>query len=119
MENAKLQGLQKHVLDGSDTKYSIALCCFFLTYIVLSIPGTLLAKAWLPSTSIALGALIWSIAATGQAAVKNPAGLYTCRLFVGVGEALFGQAMALYFTVWYRKSEIAKVRSRLWDAPQA
>jgi hypothetical protein len=53
----------------------------------------MLAKAYIPSRSIAAGALIWSIAATCQATVKNPAGLYVCRLFVGIGEALFGQAM--------------------------
>ncbi|KAI5479118.1 high-affinity nicotinic acid transporter [Pseudohyphozyma bogoriensis] len=106
--NARLQGLQSTVLDGSDTKYSIALSCFFITYIVLSIPGTLLAKQILPSTSIACGALIWSIAATCQAAAMNPAALYVCRLFVGVGEAMFGQSMALYFTYWYRSSELSK-----------
>ncbi len=77
-----------------------SLSCFFITYIVCSIPGTLLAKAILPSTSIAIGALIWSIAATCQATTLNPAGLYVCRLFVGVGEAGFGQAIVLYFTVF-------------------
>ena len=86
--NARLQGLQATVLDGSDTNYSLALSCFYITYIVLSVPGTLLAKAILPSTSIACGALIWSIAATCQAAAKNPAGLFVCRLFVGVGEGV-------------------------------
>lgn len=29
--NARLQGLQEEVLDGSDTNYSIALACFFVT----------------------------------------------------------------------------------------
>lgn len=52
--------------------------------------------------------MIWSIAATCQAAITNPTGLYICRLFVGVGEAMFGQAMALYFSYWYAKDEIAK-----------
>lgn len=47
--NARLQGLQEEVLRGSDTAYSIALSCFFITYIVFSIPGTLLAKAVDPS----------------------------------------------------------------------
>ncbi|KAJ7467457.1 major facilitator superfamily domain-containing protein [Mycena latifolia] len=106
--NARLQGLQATVLNGSDTNYSIALSCFFITYIVLSVPGTLLAKAILPSTSIAIGALIWSIAATCQAAAFSPGALYVCRLFVGVGEALFGQAMALYFTYWYLPEELSK-----------
>ncbi|GJN87727.1 hypothetical protein Rhopal_000682-T1 [Rhodotorula paludigena] len=79
-----------------------------ITYIVLSVPGTLLAKQFLPSTTIAFGALTWSIAASCQAAVTNPAGLYVCRLFVGVGEACFGQAMAVYFTFFYTRKEIAK-----------
>ncbi|KAJ7730953.1 major facilitator superfamily domain-containing protein [Mycena olivaceomarginata] len=106
--NARLQGLQATVLRGSDTNYSIALSCFFITYILLSVPGTLLAKAILPSTSISIGALIWSIAATCQAGTFSPAALYVCRLFVGVGEALFGQAMALYFTYWYLPNELSK-----------
>ncbi|GAA5900441.1 hypothetical protein JCM6882_001247 [Rhodosporidiobolus microsporus] len=108
MGNAKLMGLYETVLGNNDTKYSISLCCFYITYIVLSVPGTLLAKQILPSTSIACGALIWSIATSCQAGVTNPAGLYVCRLFIGVGESFFGQAMALYFTFWYRKNEIAK-----------
>lgn len=71
MGNAKLQGLMKTVLHNDDTLYSLALCCFFITYILFSIPGTLLAKQVDPSRSIAAGALLWSIAATAQAGVKN------------------------------------------------
>lgn len=37
--------------------------------------------------------MIWSIAATCQAATTNPAGLFVCRLFIGIGEAGFGQAV--------------------------
>ncbi|OXG87344.1 hypothetical protein C346_03237 [Cryptococcus neoformans D17-1] len=106
--NARLQGLQDEVLDGSDTNYSIALACFFVTYIVFSIPGTLLAKYYLPSRSIACGALIWSVAATCQAAAFNKAGLYVCRLFVGIGESMSGQATALYLSFWYTKRDLAK-----------
>lgn len=61
-----------------------------------------------PSTSISIGALIWALGASCQAAVQNPAGLYVCRLFVGVGEAMFGQSMALYLAMWYSKTELAK-----------
>ncbi|KAJ9097419.1 hypothetical protein QFC19_006789 [Naganishia cerealis] len=72
--NARLQGLEKEVLGGADEKYSLALACFYITYIVFSIPGTLLAKQINPSTAISIGALVWSIAATCQAATKNPTG---------------------------------------------
>jgi len=79
--------LEKEVLNNSDTNYSIALSLFYVTYIVLSIPGTLLAKQFNPSRTIAFGALTWSIAATCMAATQNRAGVFVCRLFIGVGEA--------------------------------
>lgn len=47
---------------------------------------------------------IWSIAASCQAAVTNPAGVYVCRLFVGIGEAFFGQAMVFYLSLWYPRT---------------
>ncbi|GAA5880205.1 hypothetical protein JCM3774_006085 [Rhodotorula dairenensis] len=106
--NAKIQGLSKTVLDNDSTKYSIALTCFFITYITFSIPGTLAAKRFPPSRTIAAGALVWSLGATCQAAVTSPGGLYACRLVVGLGEAFFGQAIAFYLTLWYLKSELAK-----------
>lgn len=106
--NAKLIGLQKEALHGSDKNYSIALSCFYITYICLSIPGTLLAKHMNPSRSIAFGAVTWSIAATCMAAATNPAGVFVCRLFIGVGEAFFGQAMALHLSFWYTKHDLAK-----------
>lgn len=106
--NAKLQGLEKEVLNNSSTLYSVALTMFYVTYITLSIPGTLLAKRILPSTSIAIGAMIWAVAATCQAATFNPASIFVCRLFVGVGEAMFGQTMALHLSLWYTKKELGK-----------
>jgi MFS family permease len=67
-----------------------------------------MARQWLPSTSIALGALIWSIAATGMAASRGLASVVVCRLFIGLGESLFGQAVALHYSLWYKKDEISK-----------
>jgi len=52
--------------------------------------------------------MTWSIAATCQAAAYNRAGLFVCRLFVGVGEAMFGQAMAFHLSLWYTKRDLAK-----------
>lgn len=89
--SSKLLGMVEDILDGKDKNYSFALTAFYITYITLSTPATLLTKAVSPSMSISIGALIWAIAASCQAAVQNPAGLYVCRLFVGVGEAMFGQ----------------------------
>jgi hypothetical protein len=64
-------------------------------YLYLLGSGTLFAKQFNPSRTIAFGARTWSIAATCMAATQNRAGVFVCRLFIGVGEAFFGQAMAL------------------------
>lgn len=52
--------------------------------------------------------MIWSIAATCQAAATNPAGFCICRVLVGIGESIFGQAMALRLSLWYMKKILAK-----------
>ncbi|KAG0145001.1 hypothetical protein CROQUDRAFT_723661 [Cronartium quercuum f. sp. fusiforme G11] len=106
--NAKLQGLYSHILHKDDTKFSVVLCAFYITYILLSIPGTLLSRAILPSTCIAIGALIWAVAATAMAGSKTYGSLIVCRLFIGVGEALFGQSVALYYSIWYKKNEVTR-----------
>ena len=78
------------------------MCCrFYITYIVFSIPGTLLAKAILPSTAISLGCLIWSLGASGMAGAHSYGSIIACRLFIGLGESLFGQSVALYYSLWY------------------
>lgn len=76
--------------------------------LVFAIPGTLASKYVLPSTSLAIGCALWSIAATCMAATFNPAGVFVCRLVIGLGEAMFGQAVALLFSFWYTKPELAK-----------
>lgn len=34
--------------------------------------------------------------------------IVTCRLFIGIGEAMFGQAVALHYSLWYKKDEMGK-----------
>lgn len=57
--NARLQGLQTEILDGSDTKYSVTLLAFYITYVLGSIPGTLLSKAIRPNLALGGGCIIW------------------------------------------------------------
>ena len=107
MGNAKLQGVQKDLMDDSDTKFSIALSCFYIAYIVFNVPGNIMAKLLKPSTSIAIAALIWGIASTLQAAAFNFPGIIVCRLFIGIGEAGFGPTVPFYYSIWYKREEIA------------
>ncbi|KAL1407960.1 hypothetical protein Q8F55_004757 [Vanrija albida] len=105
--NARLMGLQEEALGGSDKAFSIALACFFITYTTWGIPGTMAAKWMLPSRSLATGCALWSIGATLMAACSSPGPIYFLRLMIGVGEAMFGQALPLLCTFWYTKREMA------------
>ncbi|WWC90918.1 uncharacterized protein L201_005856 [Kwoniella dendrophila CBS 6074] len=105
--NARLQGLQKELLDNSDNKYSVVLLSFYITYMLGSIPGTLLSKAFPPNYALGAGCLIWAIAASCMAGCHNYASIIVCRLFIGLGESIFGQAVVLHYSLWYKKNEIA------------
>lgn len=57
--------------------------------------------------SIALGTLIWSVACSAQAGAHNFGGLVATRLFIGIGEAMFTCSVAMYYGMWYKRTEIA------------
>ncbi|CAF3312063.1 unnamed protein product [Rotaria socialis] len=107
MGNAKLQGIQTDLMGSSDTQFSIALACFYIAYIVFNVPGNIMAKVLKPSTAMAIAALIWGIASTLQAAAFNFAGIVVCSLFIGIGEAGFGPTVPFYYSIWYKRDEIA------------
>jgi MFS family permease len=107
MGNAKLQGIEKDLMGGSDTKFSIALVSFYIAYIAFNVPGNVMAKVLEPSTSLTIAALIWGTASTLQAAAFNFPGIIVCRLFIGIGEAGFGPTVPLYYSMWYKRDEIA------------
>ncbi|KAJ7826789.1 major facilitator superfamily domain-containing protein [Mycena olivaceomarginata] len=112
LDRSNNRGLQATVLRGSDTNYSIALSCFYsasFSNLHSAIrPRHAPCKSDTPVHRHLIGALIWSIAATCQAATFSPAALYVSRLFVGAGESLFGQSMWLYLTYWYLPDELSK-----------
>jgi MFS family permease len=107
MGNAKLQGIEKDIMGNSDTNFSIALSCFYIAYIVFNVPGNIMPKLLQPSTALAIAALIWGIASTLQAAAFNFPGIIVCRLFIGIGEACFGPTVPFYYSIWYKREEIA------------
>ncbi|RSH95874.1 hypothetical protein EHS25_000967, partial [Saitozyma podzolica] len=55
---------------------------------------------------IAFGVCFWAIASLLQDAAFNLAGLAVCRLFIGVGEGLFGTGILYYLSLWYKGGEM-------------
>ena len=113
MGNARLQGVEKDLMGGSDTRFSIALSCFYIAYIAFNVPGNIMAKVLKPSTAIAIAAFVWGTASTLQAAAFNFPGIIVCRLFIGIGEAGFGPTVPFYYSIWYKREEIG-IRNALF-----
>ena len=55
---------------------------------------------------IAFGVCFWGAASLLQCAAFNLAGLAVCRVFIGVGEGLFGTGILYYLSLWYKRGEM-------------
>src|SRR3981081_21012 len=82
---------------------------FFLGYLVLEIPGALIAERWSARRWIARIMISWGIATVMMAFIHTPRGFYLVRFFVGAAEAGFFPAVVVYLTHWFRYEDRAKV----------
>lgn len=104
--NARLAGFEKDLnLHGYD--YNTIITCFFISYIVLEIPATLLCKymgpGWfIPATSLGFGLMTLCFAW-----VKNFSSACAVRFLLGAFEAGMLPGIAYYLSRWYRRSELA------------
>ncbi|GJE96618.1 MFS general substrate transporter [Phanerochaete sordida] len=98
--NAKLQGLTTQLhLTGS--KYNNVLALYFLPYILLECPASLVMKRlrpsrWLPGITIA-----WGIVMTLMGLVTNYAQLVGVRVALGAVEAGLFPGACWYLSMWY------------------
>ncbi|TIB94665.1 MFS general substrate transporter [Wallemia mellicola] len=106
--NAKnFPGFEETVLDGEEDKYSLLSSIFYISYLVMQVPLTLLAKFMKrPDIMIGFVAIVWGISSTLQATEYNYAGALACRFFLGFSEAGFGPLMPFYFSLFYVKNEM-------------
>ncbi|KAF5555756.1 major facilitator superfamily transporter [Fusarium mexicanum] len=103
--NARIAGLDESFnLQGYD--YNIILSCFYISYILLEFPATVLCKwlgpGWfLPATSVMFGVctICMSFAQTQPQvrAIRFLLGVFECGLLPGI---------AYYLSRWYRRSEL-------------
>jgi MFS family permease len=88
-------------LGFSASVYGFGATIFFAGYVLLQIPSNLMvhrlgARVWL---SVIL--LIWGAISTGTAFVRDDTSFYVLRFALGLAEAGFLPAAALYVTYWF------------------
>src|SRR5277367_5302491 len=75
---------------------------FFVGYLVLEIPGALIAERWSARRWIARIMISWGIVTVVMAFIHTTREFYVVRFLVGAAEAGFFPGMIVYLTHWFR-----------------
>ena len=81
---------------------------FFIGYILLEIPGSLLVEKWSARGWMARIMISWGIVAMLMGAVHTKNQFYIMRFLLGVAEAGFFPGMIVYLSHWFRYEDRAK-----------
>lgn len=89
---------------------------FFISYVALQIPGTLLVERWSARRMIALSLIAWGSLTALTAFVQTPMQLYVARFLLGAAEAAFFPGVVVYLSHWFIHTDRAKATSNFMAA---
>jgi ACS family tartrate transporter-like MFS transporter len=92
-------------LGFSDAVFGFGAGVFYLGYVLLEVPGGLLAELWSARKWIARIMISWGFIASGFAFIHTARQFYTMRFLLGVAEAGFVPAIMVYLSHWYRPQD--------------
>jgi ACS family tartrate transporter-like MFS transporter len=84
---------------------------FFLGYVVLEIPGSLIVEKWSARKWITRIMVTWGIIAAATAAVKTPGQFLAIRFLLGLAEAGFFPGVIVFLTHWFPRKARARAIS--------
>ncbi|MFM0704381.1 MFS transporter [Paraburkholderia sediminicola] len=102
----------KQDLGLSDAAYGLGVSLFFIGYILLEVPSTLLLKRIGARKTVTRIMLLWGGISTCMAFMTAPWQFYLARTLLGAAEAGFWPGIILYLTYWYPSKRRARITSR-------
>src|SRR5436305_1473169 len=106
-------------LGFSDRVYGLGVGMFYLTYVLLEIPGAIIAERWSARKWIARIMISWGIVTAFTGFVHTAGQFYAARFLLGVAESSFFPAMIVYLTHWFRLQERGRAIACLYAAVPA
>src|SRR6266576_6736555 len=103
-------------LGFSDRAVGLGAGIFFLGYVLLEIPGALIAERHSARRWIARIMVSWGILTVLMAFIHNVREFYIVRFLVGAAEAGFFPAVVVYLTHWFRAGDRAKAVAAFYAA---
>src|SRR3984893_16873038 len=106
-------------LGFSDRVYGLGVGMFYLTYVLLEIPGAVIAERWSARKWMARIMISWGIVTALTGFVHTAGEFYAARFLLGVAESSFFPAMIVYLTHWFRLQERGRAIACLYAAVPA
>jgi ACS family tartrate transporter-like MFS transporter len=103
-------------LGFSDRVFGLGVGVFFIGYLALQIPGSLLAENWSARRTIAGSMVVWGSLTALTALVHTPVQLYGARFLLGLAEASFFPGVMVYLSHWFIQKDRAKAASNFLAA---
>ncbi len=103
---AKLQ--MQDALKFNDQVFGFGMGIFFIGYLLLEIPGTILVEHWSARKWFSRILISWGIVAALTAWVTTPLQFYVVRFLLGVAEAGFFPGVIVFLTHWFPKRDRTK-----------
>ena len=88
-------------LGFSDRVYGLGVGMFYLTYVLLEIPGAIIVERWSARKWIARIMTSWGVVTIITGFVHTAGQFYAARFFLGLAEASFFPGMIVYLTHWF------------------
>lgn len=85
-------------LGFSDRVYGLGVGMFYLTYVLLEIPGAIIVERWSARKWIARIMISWGVVTIFTGFVHTAGQFYAARFFLGLAEASFFPGMIVYLT---------------------
>ncbi|NRF88360.1 MFS transporter [Burkholderia gladioli] len=102
----------KQDLGMSDAAYGLGVSLFFIGYILLEVPSTLLLKRIGARKTVTRIMLLWGGISTAMAFMTHTWQFYLARILLGAAEAGFWPGIILYLSYWYPAKRRARITSR-------
>jgi len=104
--NVGFAGLQMtRELGFSNSVFGFGGGIFFVGYMLLEIPGGVLAEVWSARKWISRILLTWGVLASSTGFIHSARQFYWLRFFLGLAEAGFLPAVLVYISHWYRPAD--------------
>ncbi|EPE02359.1 general substrate transporter [Ophiostoma piceae UAMH 11346] len=105
---ANIAGMSADLVLYIDSRYSIVTLLFFIPYVLLQPPSTVLVRRIGPRIHLAIITLLWGAVMIGMGFVKSWQVLAVTRVILGILEAGFFPSCVYLLSTWYTRYELGK-----------